>query len=515
VALFTSVGAGPANWDAAATWDDGVLTPGPGDSATIAAGHTVTGNVAHTISAACAVTADAGGTLNISNGVTFSISTGGVVDVSGACNLSGELSNVVGGGTVTIYNGGELTALAGSTWSMPAGSIVDVQAGGKLDLNIDPVTLAGAWSGAGDIECESRLTIDAGADFSAMILSGGTLTLDFGVVADATLTTNGVVLPNIVVANNGITTCTLQDDLECLSFVETAGAFADDGNDGTVNGDLLLTGGVFISTGTWTTAIDADLEADDATRAIGKLVVPAGVFMARSGTVYVHAIDCRGTLDNAELLCVYRPTVNDFFRYDGPMVDGTVSVELDASRSNSLDVNLGAKALSFTSSDDTWTQSGRLTAGAVAISGVGVGEVATLDMTSGALSCGAVTLGIAASDRSGALLLGEGAHSIASLVSADALNLANAIALENCYLEASGVLNFDNIAHTATAEVVHINCLAGSYVSNFDPTTAVHVHGDADVDNDSGGGAGVNNGVNGVTTFNAERMPWALTMGVT
>ena len=514
MASYTSTGTG--DWNVAATWGEETNTPGEADNATIANGHTVTGNVSHNIASSCHVTVDAGGTLNINNGVAFSIATGGNLLVSGACNLSGELSGGTGAG-LTIYNGGVLTALAGATWSMIAGSSVDVQTGGTLDLNLDPVTLAGSWYGGGDITCESRLTIDSGASFSDMIANGGDLILDFGAVVAATLNSNDVALPDVEVSNNGITTCALvTNGLTCKTFTFTAGAFDDGGQDVVVGGHLLINGGVLTSTGNWGQNASGNVVNDtDGHFYLLELAV-SGAVSTLTGEVHADRLQYgTGTvvLGDFDLVVYYSAsTANAWTDGTGGFTAAGTGIvkfscgQVAATQGTAVTITapLEITTDNSTGGELTFSANLNLAANALNIRGVDVNKEGEVVFANASLTCGALTIGsTAAEDKSGIVHFGGGAHNIASLAQGNAANDSDEVQLDTCRLYASGTLDFTDITHAATAGMVHIICTGTGEVSNFAPAEAVHVHGDASVDASGNGGS---------ATFNTHAHPGGLAM---
>ena len=515
---YTSAQTG--DWDVEATWGgDPAGTPGEGDNATIATGHTVTGNVPHTISSSSIVIVAAGGTLDINNGVTFAIALTGSLQVSGACNLSGVLSGVAGA-QVAVLDGGVLKALAGATWSIPADAGIEVATGGLLDLDLDPVTLAGAWAGGGDIECESRLTIHADASFADMIDSGGNLILDFGDVANATLNSNDVSLPDVEVSNNGIATCALvTNGLTCKTFTFTAGAFDDGGQDVVVGGHLLINGGVLTSTGNWGQNASGNVVNDtDGHFYLLELAV-SGAVSTLTGEVHADRVQYgTGTvvLGDFDLVVYYSAsTANAWTDGTGGFTAAGTGIvkfscgQVAATQGTAVTITapLEITTDNSTGGELTFSANLNLAANALNIRGVDVNKEGEVVFANASLTCGALTIGsTAAEDKSGIVHFGGGAHNIASLAQGNAANDSDEVQLDTCRLYASGTLDFTDITHGATAGMVHIICTGAGEVTNFDPAEAVHVHGDATVD---GGG---NNGVNDVTTFNTYAHPGGLAM---
>ncbi|MFH1603114.1 MAG: hypothetical protein ABIH03_04335, partial [Pseudomonadota bacterium] len=95
---------------------------------------------------------------------------------------------------------------------------------------------------------------------------------------------------------------------------------------------------------------------------------------------------------------------------------------------------------------------------------------------------------LAAATASGALDFGSGIHSIASLARGHATNGFNAIALNSCYLECSGVLDAAGMTISANAGACHIEGLGTGTVQNVDTATAIHCH---DMTEGAGNGAGL------------------------
>lgn len=389
-----------------------------------------------------------------------------------------------------------------------------------LDVN-GIATLGGVITGSGNISVSSDIGTEAGTDFTGYT---GKLIHDDAAANTDLLTTNGATLPDFELANAGVTSFAMQDDAEVGDFkanVAGSNKFADGGFTLRINGDLANNRDMATntSTGTWIlqgTTGTLGWDTNEATVLnIAVLSIASGSTYTLSDDVFCDTLAGSGTLlkdgGNVRDLTIQRPAGNNFWPFAGT-ITAKVIIEIADDRSNATAiVHTGSSLMIQTPFIKKLTMNGDLsTSGTLVVAGTGAGDVMTLDVNGNALTAGATTVGVAGLDRSGVILCGGGIIKITSLIDGGAANLNNAIALESCYLEASGTLDFDNIAHSAAADdVVHIVCTGTGEVTNFDPVKIVHVHGDATVD---GGG---NNTVNNVTTFNTHAAPGSMRlMGV-
>ncbi len=274
-----------------------------------------------------------------------------------------------------------------------------------------------------------------------------------------------------------------------------------------IDGNISIAGTFAPGTAVWTMTASGTIANGTSGNSLYQLAVAAGVTCETAGTTYLQglAVPATATFTVSHITFLYGSAANDRLDVAGAVDGASLLLMYEGNSRSQKAVTLACDFSVRLDNGQTLTMTGALNIGtknlSVEASGAGV---CTLDLGLYGLIAGALVLGDTnANDQSGVLKCGEGIVVIASLAAGNAANLANAILLNRCYLEAAGTLDFDNIVHTAAADdVVHINCLPTGEVINFDPAEIVHVHGDGSVD---GGG---NNGVNNVTTFNTHDLPW-------
>ena len=474
-----AVGAG-GNWSAAGTWES---APGNADSSGPPAG---------------------------GDDVLF-VAASGAVAVDGATNALGSLDMLGYVNVLTVDNA------------------VDVDGSARLD---------GTFAGAANISIAVDITTVAGTAFTGYT---GSIVQD-GAAGAPTLTTNAAALPDIQVNNAGVASFILQDDMACgaLTLANAAGVKFDTGaNDvacdafampnGTlagsgaidVGGAINISGGTNSHTGQLTQTATGSVVIAAVPAVADLFLADTGVTSTLTGDVYCKKFTHgAGTVAlGNQVLYVAAEAGNDFWvSGTGAFTAGTGSIcwyGITDGRTQGAVTVSGAPVSIMPDAAGTLTATGAWTfdtAEALTIMAVAAGN-GTVDMAGNRLVAGDMVLGdTAANNINGILTCGEGVIAIGGLADGNAANLANEIQLESCYLQSSGTtLDFANIAHSATADnVVHIVCLAGADVANFDPAQIVHCHGDANVDN--GSAAGANNGVNNATTFNTHAHPGSAMM---
>ena len=494
------------NWSNAGTWDGNGVPPEPIDNV-VTINHDVTLDVNRSGTGNFEFDINAAKTLTIGAGVTLSLSptSGGTLDVDGVLTVNGTLTLGVNG-YLSIDAGGEVTLGANATWNVTGTTTI----GGVLDIDATSLTLTGTFTGAGDITIEG--TVDfTGADFSGFT---GTLTFDYGAVANPTLTTNGVTLPDTVVDNNGVTTFVLQDAATFRAFTMTAGKFNPNGQDIVVNGNLTYTAGTVDITGTWRqTGAGLQWNWTTTSSQLASYTLTADSTCERQALcsaqkVIIEAGATLSATTAADILSIYKPAGDDFFGCAGTISDGTVRIYAIASRGNALSIDCGV-LLDYQSGENrTWTQTAPLTCGGgLIVRDAIAGAVGIMDVHAGLIVAGGIVLGQAADvDKSGKLICNGSSIVIDSLVSGNAANLNNAIEIgTGGYIESPGNLNFNNITHNANIVAgVHIVCTGTGEINNFAPAVAVHCHGDASVDAGGNGGSATFN-----THVSPSAMAWA------
>lgn len=275
------------------------------------------------------------------------------------------------------------------------------------------------------------------------------------------------------------------------------GTIVDAGNDLDFAGDLVFSSGTATTSGTWTQTDLGNVAWNTATQRLAHLVLGSfGTISTLTARTSIRkASTGPSTVTGGAILQVY-PEANNSFVQD---LSGTFSVaqlvlilQGDFSN-NSIDVSdtSGGLSVQAQSVDRTFLMTGDIDCGTKTLQ-VGAAtdtKTGTLDMDNQRLTVGDVMLGEAnANDRSGSLLLVGASHKITgTLQSGNAANNNNALSLASSYIEASGTLDFDNIAVTATAGACHIEGVGVGDLDNAtaDPGALVHCHNLTETDGDA------------------------------
>ena len=504
---------GAANESAATTWEN---TPGGGeDSGPPAIGDIVVMNVAGTNVTLDQAITNAYGSLNMT-GFTGTLIMGvNDLDVDGNVTLDGTLT---GTGISDIFCKGNFETISGIMFDVSIRTVLDAATGAiTITSNGVGIGLLTVNDAGGDatFTMQDDLTalgvaITDGA-FSTgnfdLTVSGGGISGTGGEFAFGTSTVDADIddidLDNITAtvglaswtaANvlTGAGSLTMSDDLTLTgSFDLEAGGTLDMGN---VNNVLSVSASYTYTTGTMANNGILEMTGTGNLHS-GSTNVPN--FLQLTSILNGDATDADVTLTGtstfktgmdipegatlnlvAQTLSPYLQTgnFNDTLHCEGDITatTGKVNIYPNQSLSNSLVCNFGSvRVIMAGYDDDTWTQTGAFTCGALAIYDHHAGHAQTFDI-SGNLTAANVVLGLTG-NKSGILNLGGGMHSIASLTDAGATDLNNALDLDKCHLECSGILNGDNITVTSTGANLH-----GGTIRNADVTGVLHCWGVTD-----------------------------------
>ncbi len=438
--------------------------------------------------------------------------------------------------TVTQVAPGNWVADAGDVWSTglvpPIGA--DVDATGNFALIVDDDTNALlSFDRTGSTEPlmvadTKTLDVDGNCALDSVVVGSGTISVsgDLVLVADAEvgneinilLDGTGDVTDNAFLGggsyevNSAAGTHTVLTDVKCHDLKRTLGAMA-----GAFTwicaGDVSQSGGTGNPLITMSNAAPS-LAWDNLGGRLASLTFASGSTVDLTEDVYSDKYILNGvdvTTSNGSCLRLREAPANWWTqtslvtvdviadRVSNPpggditLADQNFTFSTGASRSITLDANIDIGTGQFN------------------LGGAAGGAIYTLDMVRFALRCGPAIVGNITGGGSGIFKCGSGTIDVASFAAGNAANAVDAIALDSCHLECSGLFNGDNIAITAdTGFPPEMVFAAGGKVTNTEPDNEVGIHGDANV-NDTPG----TNNLNITNFINNQSYPGSLaTMGI-
>lgn len=353
--------------------------------------------------------------------------------------------HVVVSGGYDIEVAATTNALATFTDAGNGGGSVTVNSGAVLNID-GAATLAGSFSGVGDIACAADLTVGAAATFAL----GLTLILD----GSGNVVWAATGEENVSVEINTAGSVTQNDDVYCGDFTVTTGTLVGTGYTVYCKGDYYghsngvytnvsvnLTGSGTCYHGDYTTplllltcAADGEnTEWSGGTTYMVKLVLGPGA-TSGSGGVYIRFTTVDDALDQDP---------------DNVFVCGTFHhIQLTDVNQKSMNLSgVGAVEFSSGSGGRKLTMTGDLDCGAVPVN-ISDSAVQQLDMNGHNLTAGAVTYGNAAGANGGTIYGGEGVIKVASMAIAAGNTGTNSFHMEGCTLACSGVFDGDDITVT-------------------------------------------------------------------
>lgn len=478
--LYPEVIASPQDWsdDSWNTVDTGggaIEDPGVGDAGDNAWFSEKSGNV--TLTANTATFED----LDMSKGAGYAatlIMAAYDIDADGDVTLEGTLTGDSG---AIIYCGGSLMLMSGLAFDATGKNIAVVMDAGTGAhtiesndvvmgaLTIDDDTGDATFTLADAMSCGAFVLTDgifstANFAWSVAGITGTGGTLNFG---DSLVVAGGydIDLDNItatagaatLIADNvdtGGGSLTMTDDLIITGNfeLESGGTLTMATKTLTVSGDYINSGGTMVTPGKLTmTGATVSLKSGTsnypASLALG---ATAGVTLGAASR-FVGGLDVPAeatlALGNYELrACSASAPDANSFRSEGEVTAGTgiIVFYFTSSTSNSPILNFGSVGLTVLgTSSDTWTQTGRLTCGALTIKDTTAGQATIFTLAGTPATMGAVTLG-ASGNKSGILVLGPHVYTIASVTIGHDDDANSALTLANSNILLSGILNGDS-----------------------------------------------------------------------
>lgn len=320
--------------------------------------------------------------------------------------------------------------------------VISTGSGAGLDVNAGSLILGAGQlgptiSGSADISAVGDISIGLNTNFSSFT---GTLIQD-GTSGDPTITTNGCVLPDMQINNNGVTTCKLVGSLACGVLTLTAGKLDDDAagtggpvtcdefdlagaiwagsGDLTVNGDFTTSSGTWSHTGKVVMAATADLDHAVNTPLV-ELEVPAGVTVTcLDPTTYLRKFSGAGTVeDNGGGETFYfQPNANGFWNFTGTANVGLlIYIGAGTTRTTGRGITLGDKGIRVISGGIT--ASGPISIGTGTLDLDADGHI-VLNMVTFSLTAGDWIMGKNAGAGNVTVNLGTGLHNISGDIAKD------------------------------------------------------------------------------------------------